>query len=104
MPRMLAPNVTSLEAPAPADLRKAWETTARVRFIRSRRALGLSQGGAAALIHASADSVERWEAGRVRVPAWALVALEDRLRARDELRAPEPIFDSRIANPLKEAA
>jgi hypothetical protein len=80
--RDMVPNLRTASTAAPADLRKAWETAARVRFVRSRRALGLSQGGAAALIHASVDAVERWESGRCRVPAWALVALEDRLRER----------------------
>jgi DNA-binding transcriptional regulator YiaG len=61
---------------SPENVRGLAEQEARVRFIRARRALGLSQTAIAIELGCSVDSVELWERGKVRVPAWALVAAE----------------------------
>ena len=61
---------------SPENVRSLAEQEARMRFIRARRALGLSQTAIALELGCSVDSVELWERGKVRVPAWALVAAE----------------------------
>lgn len=65
-----------LQKASPENVRALAEHEARVRFIRARRALGLSQTAIAIKLGCSVDSVELWERGKVRVPAWALVAAE----------------------------
>lgn len=61
---------------SPENVRSLAEREARVRFIRARRARGLSQVACAQRLGCSVDSVELWERGKSRVPAWALVELE----------------------------
>lgn len=60
---------------APAERREA-EAEARVRLIRGRRALGLSQLALSQKLSISRDAVEDYEAARSRVPGWVLVAIE----------------------------
>lgn len=63
---------------APGETRGTYEREARGRFIAARRALGLSQLGAAARLEVDRSTVEDWERGAARVPAWALLAVEQR--------------------------
>lgn len=72
---MAASNVVTLR-PASTDVRRQWLVEARVRFLRARRLIG-SQALVAALLAVSVDAVQLWERGLRRVPAWALVAVEE---------------------------
>lgn len=62
--------------------REAGEREARRRFRVARESLGLTQLAAAYALGVGATSVEDWERGAARLPAWALVALEARAERR----------------------
>ena len=80
--RDMVPNLRTASTAAPANRRKAWDNAARVQFIRDRRSLGLSQGGAAELLGYALCAVQRWESGKRRVPGGVLVALRAYLDKR----------------------
>lgn len=61
----------------PATLSERAELAARRRFRFVRMARFSSMLEAAVFLQVAPRTVERWEAGAVRIPAWALVALED---------------------------
>lgn len=67
--RLLRPAATD-------ERRKAAELESRVRFIRARRGRGWSQEQCSQWLGVSLDAVQLWERGKRRVPAWALVAIE----------------------------
>jgi DNA-binding transcriptional regulator YiaG len=65
-----------LQKCAPEELRERSERVTRARFIRARTTLGLSQLETSARLGVHRSSVEDWERGATRLPAWALDALE----------------------------
>jgi DNA-binding transcriptional regulator YiaG len=60
--------------------RQRWERFAAIDFRRMRCAIGTREH-VAPLIGASVDSIGCWERGEKRVPAWALKALTELVRA-----------------------
>lgn len=70
-----APNLRIVGELAPRD---SGEREARRRFRAARLALGLTQLEAAHRLAVGATSIEDWERGAARLPAWALVELERR--------------------------
>jgi hypothetical protein len=68
----------------PADLRGSAQREARRRIALARRALGLTQESFAARLGCSVDSVERWEAGKVAVPGWAVVVVGEWIENLEE--------------------
>lgn len=60
--------------------REAGEREARARFVRARRAIG-SQLEVSILLGIGQTTIEDWERGAARVPAWALLVLEGRVAA-----------------------
>jgi DNA-binding transcriptional regulator YiaG len=69
-------------AGAPANLSERYELEARRRFRALRMARFGSQLDAAIYLDVSTRTVERWESGAVRIPAWSIVALESAQIAR----------------------
>jgi DNA-binding transcriptional regulator YiaG len=74
-------SINPLEKCAPEELRVKAERQARCRFVTLRRASGLTQLAWAARAKCDRASVENWERGASRVPAWA-VEVAGALRAR----------------------
>lgn len=70
--------LVTLRAVAPSALAEVSEREARRRFRYLRMARFRSQLAAAIFLGVGIRSVERWESGAVRIPAWALVALDQR--------------------------
>lgn len=68
-----------LRRAAPQNLRDSSEFLARSEFVRLRMRFG-SQMAAALELGVSRSSLENWERGAVRVPAWALVAIGELAR------------------------
>jgi len=68
-----------LRRAAPQNLRDSSELLARSEFVRLRMRFG-SQMAAALELGVSRSSLENWERGAVRVPAWALVAIGELAR------------------------
>lgn len=66
-------NVLPLRPKSPRD---TWERKAVRRFRAARQALGWTQLTTAQRLGVSTTSIEDWERGAVRVPGWALVAIE----------------------------
>ena len=62
---------------APEDSRGRYERRARVALRAARRRSGLSQLHLALRVGCSPSSVEDYETGKARVPAWILYAAED---------------------------
>lgn len=58
------------------ERRKGWETSARVKVIRQRRARCETQEQLALWLGCSVDAVQLWETGKRRVPGWVLEALD----------------------------
>jgi len=81
--------VSPLHKAAPAGLRESWKRTARGQLLRARAELGLSQLALSFRLGVARSTVERWEAGVLKVPGWALVALGEMLAAAqcDERRS-----------------
>lgn len=63
-----------LRRAAPLNLRDSSELAARSDFVRLRMRFG-SQLDAALELGVARSTLENWERGAVRVPAWALVAI-----------------------------
>jgi DNA-binding XRE family transcriptional regulator len=57
------------------ECRKGWETSARIKVIRQRRARAWTQEQLALWLGCSVDAVQLWETGKRRVPGWVLEAL-----------------------------
>lgn len=68
-----APTLRLVGEPTP---REAGEREARRRFRAARLAAGLTQLEAAHRLGVGSTSLEDWERGAARLPAWALVELE----------------------------
>ena len=77
-------------SPATDDLRAKALTSSRVRFLRARRLVG-SQEAAARLLGASVDSIQLWERGKARIPAWALVLVEELTHGGPHASQPAPV-------------
>lgn len=69
-------SVRSIARCAPCEIRGIAERRARVELLRARTVAGLSQLQLAININVSRSTVEDWERGATRVPAWALQATE----------------------------
>jgi len=61
---------------APREIRGIAERRSRVELLRARAAAGMSQLQLAINLDVSRSTVEDWERGASRVPAWALQATE----------------------------
>lgn len=66
----MKPILRPLRKCSPETVRGIAEHQARLRFLRTRRSLGLTQASLASELGCSVDSVELWEGGKARVPAW----------------------------------
>lgn len=75
-------NVRTLSPLSPEE-RRELDASIAVRFRAARHALGWTQLAAAQWLTVSRQSVEDWERGATRVPAWAIAAIE---RAAGERR------------------
>jgi DNA-binding transcriptional regulator YiaG len=72
----MSDNLRPIVKCSPEGIRGKFEKEARNTFRALRRAAGLSQSALATRIECDQASVENWEAGRSRVPGWALLAVE----------------------------
>jgi DNA-binding transcriptional regulator YiaG len=61
---------------APREIRGNAEQRVRGRFVRARTTASLTQIQCAAWLGVSTSSVEDWERGASRIPAWALDEVE----------------------------
>lgn len=71
-------------APSRDECPDALKTRARVRLIRTRRAMGLNTAQMAQALDASESAVCKWESGKRALPGWAverLLILQERLAA-----------------------
>lgn len=62
----------------PSSPREDGEREARRRFRAARQSLGITQLRASQMLGIGTTTIEDWERGAVRLPAWALVAIEGR--------------------------
>lgn len=83
----MSSNVVRL-CPRATDKRRRYEADARVLFIRSMRAQGLTVQQTADRCGYSTDAVELWVRGKRRVPGGALVAL-----SVIPVRAADPVLE-----------
>jgi hypothetical protein len=73
-------NLRLVPGAATTDVSLRFETVARLRFRVLARACFSTQEECADYLKTSVRSVQRWFRGAVRVPAWVLMALEQRSR------------------------
>ncbi len=69
-------SVRQLASCTPQEIRGIAEQRSRIELLRARTAAGISQLQLALELDVSCSSVEDWERGATRVPAWALQATE----------------------------
>ena len=84
---MFSPDsIRRLASCTPQQIRGIAEQRSRIELLRARTAGGMSQLQLATELGVSCSSVEDWERGATRVPAWALQATEalGKMRAMDD--------------------